>query len=186
MKILEHLRIAFKEAFSRPEGWLAAAAGFFLVLVIAMTFSSWNLLQFIFRDDQFSAALKVRSSLETIWGGRLALHEHAWTTYALALAFGLNVALIERYVRRQAQLHQAAGASLLGILVGILGIGCAACGSAVLASLLGVGATLGVLSALPFHGREFSWLGIFLVLLSTFSLAKKIAEPQVCGIPAKK
>jgi hypothetical protein len=128
--------------------------------------------------------LKLKSLLQILWGGRVSFaHQGGSVTIALALLFGINAAFIERYMRRQVRLHQAAGASAIGVLVGLLGVGCAACGSALLASLLGTG---GALAALPLRGQEFSWIGIVLVIASSFSLARKIVEPEACGIPQKR
>lgn len=184
MKRIAHMRAALKETFSRPEGWIVFVAGFIFVVLLGMTLSNLKLLGFIFRESDFSLSLKLSSAVQTVWGGRVAFRlEGGFVTLLLAFFFGLNAALIGRYMRRQVQLHQAAGASVIGIAVGLLGVGCAACGSALLASVLGVG---GALAFLPFHGQEFSWLGILLVSLSSFSLARKIAEPETCAIPQKR
>ena len=181
-----YMRAALKETFSRPEGWIAFVAGFVFVALLAMILSNVKLLGFIFHERTFSTGFKVTSALQTIWGGRVTFrHEGGYVTLILAFLFGLNAALIERYMQRQVQLHHAAGASVIGIVVGLLGVGCAACGSAVLSSLLGAGAAVGGVAFLPYHGREFSWIGIVLVIVSMFGLARKIVEPEACAIPEK-
>ncbi|WKZ29631.1 MAG: hypothetical protein QY323_02775 [Patescibacteria group bacterium] len=176
-----HLLSALKETFSTTEGWLVAFGGFAFILLFAAVLSNLKLLGFIAQEDYFSLGLKLKAALQTLWGGRVTfLHKGGPLTLALAVLFGINVAFIVRYMRRQVRMHRAAGASALGVLVGLLGVGCAACGSALFASLLGTGSAL---AALPLRGQEFTWLGIALVLLSTFSLARKLVEPEACARP---
>ncbi len=183
MNRIGQLRFALKETFSRTEGWLIALLGAFFVLGLALVLSNLKLLGFIVHEERFTFGLKVKSAFEILWNTRVAfLHEGGFVTLILALLFGVNAALIDRYMRRQVQLHRAAGASAVGIVIGLLGVGCAACGSALFASLFGIG---GALAFLPFHGQEFSWIGILCVTLSTFSLARKLAEPAACPIPEK-
>jgi hypothetical protein len=182
-KRIEHLRAALRETFSSPEGWLVAFGGSACIVLFSVVLSNLKILGFILNEDYFSFGLKLKSVLQTLWGGRFTFgHEGGSVTLVLAGLFGVNTAFIERYMRRQVRLHHAAGASAIGVLVGLLGVGCAACGSALLASLLGTG---GALAALPLRGQEFSWIGIVLVVLSTFSLARKIVEPEACAMPAK-
>lgn len=180
---LAHLRAALQETFSSLEGWLVAFGGFAFIVLFAVILSNLKLLGFILHEEYFGIGLKLKAMFQTLWGGRVAfLHKGGASTLVLAMLFGVNAAFIERYMRRQVRLHQAAGASAFGVLVGLLGVGCAACGSALFASLLGTG---GALAALPLRGQEFTWLGILLVLLSTFSLARKLVEPEACIRPEK-
>lgn len=186
-KRLAHLRDALKETFSDPRGWLAAALGVFFVVLLTVVMTSMNLLGFIFRERLFGLRLKAVAAAQVLWNARLLLtHDGRWPVLVLALLFGLNAALIAQYMRRQVRLNKAAGASALGVLVGLLGVGCAACGSVLLSSLLGLGVTVGALRWLPMHGLEFTWLGILFIIGSMFSIARKIVEPEACAIPGKR
>lgn len=186
-KRLRHLRAALKETFSDPKGWLAAVLGAIFVILPAMALPSLNLLRFVFSERMFDGRLKAVTALRILWDGRLALaHDGRWPILVMAGLFGLNAALIVQYMRRQVRLNRVAGASAVGVLVGLLGVGCASCGSVFLTSLLGVGATVGALSWLPLRGQEFTWLGILIVTASIFSIAKKIIDPETCAIPEKR
>ncbi|OGZ61172.1 MAG: hypothetical protein A2919_01050 [Candidatus Spechtbacteria bacterium RIFCSPLOWO2_01_FULL_43_12] len=69
-----------------------------------------------------------------------------------------------------------------GSVLGILGIGCGACGSLILTPLaISIGAT-GFLAVLPFGGSEFGFLGIALFMFSMYSLSKKINDPLICPV----
>lgn len=186
-KRLVHLQAALKETFSDPKGWLAAALGVLFVLLLTVLLSSMNLLSFIFSERLFDGRLKLFTAAQVLWNGRLILaHDGRWPILLMALLFGLNAALISHYMRRQVRLNRAAGVSAIGVAVGLLGVGCAACGSVLLSSLLGFGATVGAIGWLPMHGLEFTWLGILIVLGSMFSIARKIVEPEACAIPGKR
>jgi len=39
-----------------------------------------------------------------------------------------------------------------------------------------------ILTALPFGGREFSLVAIILILISIYSLCKKINDPLICPV----
>ncbi len=185
-KRLTHLRAAIQEAFSDSRGWLAAALGAFFVIALAALLPNLNLLDFILREPAFDARLKFMTAARVVWNGHLIfLHEGGWLTLIMAGLFGLDAALIAHYMGRQVRLNRMAGASAVGVMIGLLGVGCASCGSVFLTSLLGVGATVGALSWLPLHGQEFTWLGIVVVTGSIFGIAKKITEPEACAIPAK-
>lgn len=182
MKRVEQLRVAFGKAFASPSGWIAAVLGALFVVLLTVMLPNLKLLGFTFGASEFDAGLKLRTALEVLWNGRLVYtHPGGWVALPLAAAFGLNAALVFHYMRDQVRVNHAAGASVAGILIGLLGVGCAACGSVLLTSLLGIGAV----AALPFGGQEFAWLGLVVIAASTFVIAEKIADPSACKIPRK-
>lgn len=183
MKRLEHLRIAVREAFAGPSGYVAAVLGALFVVLLSVTLASYSLLRFTFHESEFPLALKLRTAAEVLWGGRVVFaHEGGWLALPLAALFGLNAALVIHYMRDQVRINHAAGTSVIGMAVGLLGVGCAACGSVLIASLLGVGAV----AALPFHGREFAWLGLAVTAVGTLTIAEKIVDRGACKIPEKR
>lgn len=182
MRRAEHLRIAFGKAFASPSGYLAAVLGAVFVLLLTALLPNLKLLGFTFGESEFPFALKLRTAAEVLWNGRIVFsHPGGWMAFPLAALFGVNVALVFAYMREQVALRHAAGASAFGIVVGLLGVGCAACGSVVLTSLLGVG----FVAALPFGGQELAWLGFAIMLFALLDISAKIADPS-CRIPSKK
>lgn len=182
MRRAEQIRIALRKSFAGPSGYVVAASGTLFVVLLTVTLPNLKLLGFTFGASEFTFGLKLRTALQVLWGGRVAFaHPGGWLAFPLAAFFGLNAALVFHYMRDQVRLNHAAGASVAGIILGLLGVGCAACGSVVLASLLGVGAV----AALPFRGQEFAWLGLAVLAASTFSIAEKIAEPAACAVPER-
>jgi hypothetical protein len=177
-----HLRIAFAKAFAAPSGWIAASVGAAFVLLLTALLPSLKLIGFTFGASEFPLALKLRTAAEVLWNGRIVFaHPGGWLAFPLAALFGANAALVYAYMREQVALRHPAGASAVGIVIGLLGVGCAACGSVVLTSLLGVG----FVAALPFGGRELAWLGLAIMIFALFDIVEKIADPS-CRIPARK
>src|SRR3990167_3501192 len=76
-----------------------------------------------------------------------------------AVLTGVQASLLAFYIRQTARFQQSIGVSFGGTITGLLGIGCASCGSVVLTSLFGFGAATAVLGRLPFRGQEFGIIG---------------------------
>ncbi len=105
-------------------------------------------------------------------------------TILIAILFGMNVSMITYFLRRRIDdVRQAGlGTGLLGITSGVLGMGCAACGSFLLTSILSLSGASWLLSYLPLDGAEFGILGVILLAVSLYLTAKKIRNPAVCKI----
>jgi hypothetical protein len=108
----------------------------------------------------------------------------ATVTLLLSLLVGVNLALFVYAVRNSAatQSGTAGTTSVSGIIGGLLGIGCAACGSllvtAALPGFLGAAVT-----TLPFGGEEIGVLGLILVGVSIYYLSRNIATPAgTCAV----
>ena len=101
---------------------------------------------------------------------------------AIAVLIGINISLITYYIRVEKREFNNAGtrASLFGIVSGTLGVGCAACGSIILSSIIGTAAGASLIGFLPLKGDEFRIIGIVLLVTSTYFLAKQITKPAVC------
>ena len=104
----------------------------------------------------------------------------------LGLLMGMYITVLAKYVTQ----FKLNGSSLKGIggsFLGLLGIGCAACGSLILTPVLSVLGTTTILAILPLGGEEFLYLGILILCLSIRSLLRKMKSPQVCPVlPAQK
>lgn len=105
-------------------------------------------------------------------------------TIAVAILFGMNVAMILYFLRRRKEeMRQAGfGVGFLGITSGVLGMGCAACGSLLLTSVFSLVGAAGILAYLPLGGGEFGILAVILLAASLYLTAKQIQNPAVCEI----
>ena len=105
-------------------------------------------------------------------------------TIAIAILFGMNVSMIVYFLRRRVDEVKQAGVAtgLFGITSGVIGMGCAACGSFLLMSILSLFGASWILSFLPLGGGEFGIFGVILLAVSLYMTAKKIQNPAVCKI----
>ena len=171
----------FKSVFKKPGYVILTIVITGLILLISVWLGNRQLLSYVFTSGLFGWEAK----LKIIWlslrvlgtgftvAGRLVI-------ISLALLVGINVSCVVFYLKRQTKVLKAAGAGGLGLAIGLLGAGCGSCGSIILASIFGLTAALGFISFLPFKGLEFGLLGIVLILISIYLLAKKINQPKAC------
>ncbi len=99
-------------------------------------------------------------------------------TVIIAFLFGLNAGLLVFYmnVNRAILTSKHSMSTAGGLLVALLGLGCASCGALLLTPLLGT-AVASWLLVLPYQGMELSVLSICIILWSTHTLVKKIDNP---------
>ena len=105
-------------------------------------------------------------------------------TILTAILFGIDVAMLTFFLKRKVNEVRQNGLTtgFLGVVSGILGIGCAACGSFLLTSVLSFFGASGLLLLLPLQGQEFGILGVVLLSVSLYLTAKQIQNPALCKI----
>lgn len=98
------------------------------------------------------------------------------------ILFSINASFFSYAIKQNQARNLAAsgGKQVLGLVLGALGLGCAACGSLLLAPLLALFGAAGLLAILPLHGQEFGLLAILLLGYSTYKIAKAITSPLIC------
>ena len=102
---------------------------------------------------------------------------------AVAALTGVNVALVTYHVREHGLSVEQGGGSAVGVALGVLGAGCAACGSAVLVGVLSLIGGAGLVTLLPLEGLEFGLLAAGVLVLSTYWLADGMRGGQIRGCP---
>ncbi|AXG08120.1 hypothetical protein DU500_11060 [Haloplanus rubicundus] len=106
-------------------------------------------------------------------------------TVLLLVSFlvGVDIALVAYHVREHRLSAEGGGGSLLGVLLGTLGAGCAACGSAILAGVLSLFGAAGLVTLLPLDGLEFALLALAALVLSIHWLADGMRGGEIRGCP---
>ena len=104
------------------------------------------------------------------------------TTIILSLVLGVNVVLFIEYIKKQRKVFagKSFAGSTLGVILGIFGAGCVSCGALVIAPLLtaiGLGSYIEFFS---YNALLISWIGIVIILLSSYYLLSQIKKPLVC------
>lgn len=179
---------ALAQVFSR--GWYLALAS--VMALVTFVLSTWlgnlGLVWQVATSEGLPLTDKVRILLALI--GSIATNFTIFSGAAvigIAVLFGMNVAVIAYATMERRQLVGKSGpavsvVSLGGLASGLLGIGCAACGTLLLSpalAFLGVGT---LVALLPFGGEEFGALGVGLLSLSLIMSAKKIGQPMLCQV----
>lgn len=98
-----------------------------------------------------------------------------------SLIGGINVALAYTYMKERGSMIRRSGLySGVGLFFAFLGIGCAACGTALLSFVLGLLGFSTMLSLLPYNGEEIGYIGLLILCVATYSLSQKVSAPNVC------
>ena len=176
---------AFSTVFKNWRYILLSACVAALAFAMATWLPNLDLLSAIEADPSVPLADKISlpiSLLGSIMTNFTVLS--ACYTIAIAMLTGINVAFATYQIRRQRQgfSRTGAAASTLGVLSGVFGLGCAACNSLLLASVLGIVGGAGLIPLLPLQGGEFGIAGVFLLVGATYFLARQITGPLVCKI----
>jgi len=131
-----------------------------------------------------SARASVLVGLYPVIGTAFTAVESALLLCVAAL-FGVNLSMLTYQFREGGvSVHDGSG-SVAGIALGILGAGCAACGTAVLAGILSLVGAAGVATLLPLEGMEFLLLALLLLILSVYWLADGMRGGRIQGCPVE-
>lgn len=179
---------ALLEVLRRPAYALLAAGIAAAVLAAALWLPNYRLIGAVFATPGVTLGAKLRL-LASLAGGLAASLgvAGAITTATIPVLFGVDVAMIAYFIRqrRAAQARGEIAAGLGGAASGAIAAGCAACGSFLLLPLLSFLGAAGALALLPLGGAELGFLGIVLLLVSIYLIARKIATPTVCALPTR-
>jgi hypothetical protein len=101
----------------------------------------------------------------------------------VAVLSGVDLAMVGYHLREHRVSLSEGGGSVVGVVLGTLGAGCAACGSAVLAGLLAAVGAGGALTLLPLDGAEFALVALAVLVLSVYWLADGMRGGEIRGCP---
>jgi len=101
----------------------------------------------------------------------------------VALLTGVDIAMAAYHFREHGLDLQQSGAGAAGLVLGTLGAGCAACGSAVLLGLLSLVGVSTTLLFLPLDGLEFALGAVVVLTLSIYWLADGMRGGEINGCP---
>ncbi len=184
-RYLKYLMIAFGRVFAYPSYILLASTCAITAFLLAVWFPNLGLIVQIFSgtDTPLTAKFGIMFSLLGGISTNFSPFSAAYTI-AIAVLFGFTAAMIV-YLLRQRRLA-AAGRNIAissgAMASGVLGIGCAACGSLIAGAILPALGATGALALLPLNGEEFGILSVVLLFISLALISKSIAEPMACPI----
>lgn len=155
------------------------------VFVLAVLFPNLSLIREVMAHPSLSIGDKVALPIGLL--GSISTNFtllSAIVTVAISVLFAANVALTTYFLRRRITQVKQSGAAhgVFGVVSAVVGIGCAACGSLLLSSLLALVGAGWVLAYLPLAGGEFGLIGVVLLVYALHATAKQILSPGVCAV----
>lgn len=135
-----------------------------------------------------TGSLPLENRLTILWtlypfAGSVFSAEVGGLLVAISLLAGADIALVAYHLLRFGLDARTSGGGAVGVVLGVLGAGCAACGTVILAGLLSLFGVAGALTLLPFEGLEFTILAAVALLLSLYWLADGMRGNEINGCP---
>lgn len=173
---------ALREVFGKTSYLAIAIIGGFAIFTFAVWLPNFSLIVNTLGNSGVPLGIKAQL-LAGLFEG-ITTNFNAFGAVSLILIsvlFGINLAMAIYLVKKNgAPGRSAMAAGAGGMVSGIFGVGCAACGSFLATSILSLFGAAGAISLLPLKGAEFSVASILLLCASIYFAARKIAAPHVC------
>ncbi len=176
---------AIKEVFQSFRYILIASIGALTAFTLAVWFPNLSLIASTASKSNVPLGIKA----QLLWGlfGSITTNFSTFSaiyTIAIAILFGINLAMAIHLLMmgKLAGLgSEGLAAGFGGVASGVFGMGCAACGSFVLSSILSLVGASGAITLLPLKGGEFGILSVVLFTVSIYFVARKITTPFACS-----
>lgn len=176
--LLESLQLIAKRKDSRLVIIVSTLTLLFLLILVQNGSSAYTILSF----DSLPLPKRIYLFIITLFD-----LSSSFTAGALILATlgsllgGINLSLAYTYMKIRGEVIIKSGLySGMGLFIAFLGVGCAACGTALLSVILGFFGFSAMLDVLPYQGQEIGYVGLIFLSIATYFLAKKVATPNVC------
>ncbi len=184
---MRDIYFSIKTVFRKPLYLVLAVLITLLLLLVNAIVINKGLITFLLQWDIFdwSIRLRVIGSALLNAGAVLGVVDKIFLLTLSVLA-GISVVLLLYFIKRRIRVGLEGGASLAGIILSFIGIGCASCGSVILSSVIGLSTATAFISFLPLDGLEIGLASFVLLGWSIYSVSKKIQNPLLCKIPQAK
>jgi len=181
LKKIGHTLVIIQEVMRNWRYFVLASVSAMVLFVFVIWLPNLSFVGHIITSPFFTTSQKFSLLLGSLEAFKTNIMPFGRITLVISsVLFGINIGLFGFYAKSRVSLQKEAGFSLGGTILGILGVGCASCGSFILTSVLGTGASVALVGSLPFEGHEFSIFGIIIIGISIVLTAKKIEEPLIC------
>jgi len=176
---LTEITIVWKKVFRNWKYVVLTVFIAFSFYSINAIISNWKTLPAIYSSIGFFGTIEI--FLILLWGFGSTIKLHSYVSLILvSILFGLLFSLIAYKTTRIKTTTGKVGVfASVGIFIGALAPGCAACGVGLL-SLFGLSAAF--ITLLPFDGLELSILSIGILSFSVFKISEGIHKGNACKI----
>jgi hypothetical protein len=165
-------------------GYALLAVGFALTALSVFSFvQNLTLVAFVVTGSLAPGAkLRALSELFPFLGTNYGLLDGVGIVL-VAMLTGINLAMVTYHLREHGLTRGGSSGSAVGVVLGLLGAGCAACGSAILVGLLSLVGAAGLVTLLPFEGKSITYLAAVVLVLSLYWLADGMRGGMIQGCP---
>lgn len=176
------ITVSIKEVFKNraPRNlFVIASASFFLfVLLFVNGASAFSVFEF----GSLSLTKKLSLFMSALFDFSSALTPSSTVLALIGSILGaFNMTLLYMYMKvRKDAVVRGSVTSTVGLFLAFLGVGCVACKAALVTFVFGLLGFSTFLDVLPYKGQEIGYLGLLVLLVATYSLAKKTQAPLVC------
>ena len=184
-RVRENTKAVFRTlvtVFKKPIYATLAVASALSVWLLVIIMPRLETISYLVGQSSLTMGQKIRTIWYTLIGGTVTL---GLPEILVGLLIGINLTLIVYYFKKYIALHRLSGAGIAGTLFGLIGMGCASCGSVLLTSVIGITASTHLIGILPLKGLEFTILSIILLGVSIITIALHIDKPAQCAITSK-
>lgn len=174
---------SLRQVYRNPSYVLLSAVVFLLTIGFILLAPNWGLIAQVVQVSGLMAGTKLALSLLlSIQTNMTSLD--ATFAFAVSLLFGINVSLLVYRIQISKKVNQgSATTSGVGLFAGLLGIGCASCGTVLVSAFVPLVGAGGALTFLPLGGQELLVVAVLLLGFSIWKLSKDIATPATCAVP---
>ncbi len=162
--------------------WAALVSATVLVVMMVILTPNFGLFKQVIVLNGWGEGARLAGSL--LWPLNQSISTFNVVVAALLGALlGLNsVLLVVRSRRAQRFSKKDAATGTFGFLLGIIGVGCAACGTALISALIPFIGISSILVLLPFGGVELQLVAILVLAYTIWRLLRDLANPLVCQV----
>jgi len=143
---------------------------------------NYDLLSLTLTSGIFNWESKIKVIINSIISINILPIESIVIIFILSSLIAMEISVFIFYLKNRLIIKPETNFGILGLPLAFLGVGCSACGSLVLTSLIGLSTASVLIGFLPLAGLEFELLGIFILLASIYLIVLKISLINNCKI----
>lgn len=129
-------------------------------------------------EKKISILLSLYGSIKTNYNVFSAIY-----TILVPILFGVNISLLLAYYTQNKNLGGGeVKVTAAGLVSSLFAMGCAACNTFLLSSVLSLFGLAGIIAFLPFGGQEFGVIATLLLAWSIYTISKKMDGPGLCQV----
>ena len=178
LKIKHGFKIFVKRKDSRLIFFISS-----LIIFIGFFFlENWNSASQVFSFDVLPLTKRIFLFLSTLFNTTpIDSLNVLFLVIATAVSGALVISLLYTYVKIRERIllrHGVYGG--FGMVFALLGLGCAACGTILLQTILSLFGFGGLLTMFPYHGVELGYIGLVFLIFNAYTLCHKLGSPLTC------